>query len=301
MIIEATSLGPADLAAIAELEQRVVEADGGRLKLEWPALRHRNGDVVQDLLWWEDGRLLGFAGIYGDREEPEIAGMVDPAARRRGIGTALVTRADELARRHGAREVLLVVARTTGAGAAFAAGLGGVHDHSEHSLVLRSAPDTRRRAGSVSLREAGPEDNELTLALLAAGFGRGRAPSLELAPGERRLVIEHEGEPVGTMRVDLDPAAGDQSSAGIYGFTVVPERRGRGIGGEALRQVCAGLIDGEVAEVHLEVDVANESALGLYTSLGFVLRATEDYYTLPPVGRVGRRSTRAQGGGGPER
>jgi hypothetical protein len=41
------------LQAIAELERQVVEADGGRLKLEWDNLRGRSGDRVEDLLWWD--------------------------------------------------------------------------------------------------------------------------------------------------------------------------------------------------------------------------------------------------------
>jgi len=35
-------LSPAELTAVADLEQRVIAADGGRLKLEWPTLRARS-------------------------------------------------------------------------------------------------------------------------------------------------------------------------------------------------------------------------------------------------------------------
>jgi hypothetical protein len=44
-------LSPAALDAVADLERRVVAADGGRLKLEWNALRHRSGQQVEDILW----------------------------------------------------------------------------------------------------------------------------------------------------------------------------------------------------------------------------------------------------------
>jgi hypothetical protein len=63
------------LQTIAELERQVVAADGGRLKLEWENLRACVGDRVEDLLWWEDGRLLGFLGIYTFGASPELAGM----------------------------------------------------------------------------------------------------------------------------------------------------------------------------------------------------------------------------------
>ncbi|HTX00499.1 MAG TPA: hypothetical protein VMD59_17095, partial [Acidimicrobiales bacterium] len=64
MIHEARGLAESELDAIANLERRVVEADGGRLKLEWGTLRQRETSQVSDLLWLEDGRVLGFAGLY---------------------------------------------------------------------------------------------------------------------------------------------------------------------------------------------------------------------------------------------
>ena len=90
MIERASGLSSEALDAIAELEREVTEVDGGRLKLEWGRLRRRSGDRVEDLLSWEDGRLLGFLGFYGYGSTLELAGMVAPDARRRGIGTALL-------------------------------------------------------------------------------------------------------------------------------------------------------------------------------------------------------------------
>lgn len=60
---QAFGLGSPELQAIADLEQVVVDGDGGRLKLEWGTLRARSGDRVEDLLWWERGQLLGFVGL----------------------------------------------------------------------------------------------------------------------------------------------------------------------------------------------------------------------------------------------
>lgn len=87
----ARGLTGGQLDAIAALERRVVDHDGARLKLEWGHLRSRAGERPEDLLWCEDGRLLGFLGLYRfGGTTVELAGMVDPDARRRGIGTALL-------------------------------------------------------------------------------------------------------------------------------------------------------------------------------------------------------------------
>jgi hypothetical protein len=89
MIELARGLSPSDLRELVELERRVIASDGGRLKLEWGVLRARKGQEVENVLWWEKDRPLGFLGLYAfGAPTVEIAGMVDPSARRRGIATA---------------------------------------------------------------------------------------------------------------------------------------------------------------------------------------------------------------------
>lgn len=57
--------------------------------------------------------------------------------------------------------------------------------------------------------------------------------------------------------------------------------RGRGIGRAALTQACEQLGGDGVRRISLDVDVANDRALGLYTSIGFTPVTTEDYFALP--------------------
>ncbi len=60
-----------------------------------------------------------------------------------------------------------------------------------------------------------------------------------------------------------------------------PSLRGRGLGRDVLRRTCSRLRAAGATAVGLEVAVDNESALGLYTSLGFRPVSTEDYWALP--------------------
>jgi GNAT superfamily N-acetyltransferase len=83
--------------------------------------------------WWQDrtrdlgadaagfaavdgGRWVGLVRIYREANDLSVAQLVsmwvDPAARRRGIGRALVERALEWAREHGATRVILWVTET---------------------------------------------------------------------------------------------------------------------------------------------------------------------------------------------
>ncbi len=271
-------LSAGELEALAALEARAVGADGGRLKLEWGALRSRPGHAPRDFTWWEQDTLLGFAGLYAfNTAKVEIAGMVDPGARRRGIASALLDAALTVCREHGGESVLLVVPRNSPGGRQLALGRGAQLEHSEHAMVLRCSPPPAPANPALSLRAADLPDLEVLSELMLAGFGHPLSGPEELLPTERSqtLVAEYRGRVAGTVRLSRD---GDRG--GVYGFTIAPQLRGQGIGREVLSRVCRELLSSGMREVGLEVAVDNDHALGLYRSVGFTPLATEDYYEL---------------------
>jgi ribosomal protein S18 acetylase RimI-like enzyme len=276
MVEQAAGLTSGALQAIAELERQVVEVDGGRLKLEWDNLRGRSGDRVEDLLWWEGERLLGFLGIYGFGDSPELAGMVAPDGRRRGIGSALLDAALPLCRERSDRQPLLVVPRQSIGGKRLALRRGGRLDHSEHHLVLSGEPTRGPHKPEISLRAATTGDLPLVVSLLEQGFGWSGPDDLGDRV-ERTALIELRGAVVGTLFLER----GDEQEARIFGFVVEPSLQGRGIGRAALRQACEQLRANGARRISLDVDVANDRALGLYTSIGFTPVTTEDYFALP--------------------
>jgi ribosomal protein S18 acetylase RimI-like enzyme len=265
------------LSAIAALEAEVVAADGGRLKLEWGVLESRDPGLVQDLLWWEGDRLLGFAGVYAfGQPQAEVAGMVAPDARRRGVGSALLAAVGPLCRDLGCERMLLVTPRGTAAGRAFAQAHGAVLDHSEHFLVLGTAPNGLPLDKAVTLRRAVPEDEPVVRSLLREAFD-GEPPEQVLdRHGDATHVVERAGEPVGTIRLSIHGEVG-----AVYGFAVHPAVQGQGVGRDVLGRACRQLYESGCTRITLEVETENEQALGLYTSTGFVAEAGEDYWALP--------------------
>lgn len=277
MLEKAHGLTDSALEAIADLERRVLITDGGRLKLEWATLRSRPSDTVSDLLWWDGDRLLGFLGIYGfNWEHLEITGMVDPEARRRGIGRALFDAALPLCHERDKDRLLLVVPRTSRGGREFALDYGMSFEHSEHALTLRAHPDGTPLESALTLRQATTGDIPTLSGLYREAFGDARVEPERLANDRSRtLMIDRGGQIVGTLAI-----ASEGRRSAIYGFVVAPELRGRGIGREALRRVCQDQFAAGADRVDLEVEVENDRALGLYTSVGFEPVATEDYYEL---------------------
>lgn len=276
MLTASPGLDATALAAIRDLERRVVTADGGRLKLEYGTLEARDPDVVNDLLWWNGEQLLGFLGLYAfGGPVAEVGGMVCPEARRQGIGTALLSAAEPLLRERGYARALLVTPNHSVAGRAFAEAQAAVLDHSEHFLVLGDTPDGTPRDRSVTVRRAVVGDAPAVRELLAEAFGWDPPGDVLDRDGDATQVIERGGEPVGTVRMSVHGQVG-----GIYGFAVHPSVQGQGIGRDVLGRVCRQLRDQGCSRVTLEVETQNASALGLYTSTGFVREAGEDYWAV---------------------
>ena len=278
MIERSRGLSDQALEAIAGLERQVLAADGGRLKLEWSVLRSRPTDQVRDLLFWEQGRLVGFLGIYGSgRRHLELTGMVDPGARRRGIGRALITAALPICRARGITRVLMVVPRNHAGGRELARSLGMTYEHSEHALRLSDAPAGQSSEDGVALRQATVADLPALSRLYDDGFhDGGHVDQSRLATDRSRtLMIMRADEPVGTIALTRDTDRG-----AIYGFVISSRWRGQGIGRHVLRRASQELFAAGARYIDLEVEVDNDRAMGLYTSVGFEPLATDDYYEL---------------------
>jgi ribosomal protein S18 acetylase RimI-like enzyme len=116
----------------------------------------------------------------------------------------------------------------------------------------------------------------LVVSLLERGFGWPGPADLD-SRLDRTALVELHGAVVGTLFIHRD----SDDEASIFGFVIDPSRQGRGIGRAALRRACEGLHDAGARRISLDVDLTNDRALALYTSLGFTPVTTEDYLTLP--------------------
>ena len=86
------------------------------------------------------------------------------------------------------------------------------------------------------------------------------------------LMIIVDDNTIGKVRVKRE-----EGEAWIYGFSILPEYQGKGIGRNVLRKVVNE--QNELGHsVHLEVETKNAHALKLYESVGFKAVHAQDYY-----------------------
>jgi ribosomal protein S18 acetylase RimI-like enzyme len=263
-------------AQIRDLESICGKHEPLCMKLNWDMLETRVPEETNDLLWYEDGRLVGFLGLYGFGVQPseiELTGMIHPGFRRQGIFTRLFRAAEQLCRERGAERLLLIAERQSLSGAGFAASAGCRYDFSEYRMICNEHAEATAPAG-FALRPVKQDDTAFLQNLDEICFGRS-------FPGgyDRELeglsVAMLDGREIGKIGLNYENGLGY-----IFGVCILPEYRGRGYGRAMLDAVLNRHFAAGDTPVILEVAVKNNGALTLYKSCGFSELTIYDYYEL---------------------
>ncbi|QJD83000.1 GNAT family N-acetyltransferase [Cohnella herbarum] len=266
------------LQEIERLQQECERHDGIQLKLNWDMLKKRESDQL-DFFYYENDELAAFLGLYDFGSTVEVCGMVKPRERRKGHFDSLFHQGMNVAKQQGYKKILLNAPTGSEAAKAFLNKQGAEYAFSEHQMKWQQRPI--EEAEGIILREATADDYKMRVRLTVTAFGLEEADAQEIEnrvdqdSEAEMLMIEADGETVGKIRVDRQ-----DGEAWLYGFSVLPERQGKGIGRKALRRVIKQL-SATGHSVHLEVETKNDQALGLYESVGFKAVHSQDYYRYP--------------------
>lgn len=260
------SVDPA--TSIQTVVAAAAEADGLSPLDEEALLSLKHNGVGDDFFAGDD---RGFAWVHGS----ELHLVVEPAHRGRGIGEQLIESvppgpltawshgdhpaARSLAASHGweATRNLLMLGRPGAPGA----------------KPLREDTD-----GPITIRTFRPEDTEELLAVNAAAFpGHPEQGDLDEAGFAARLaepwfdaaglfVAERDGQLLGFHWTKVHTEGPDTGRGEVYVMAVLPSSQGLGLGRRLLE---VGLDHLHPREVILYVESDNETAVALYSSIGF--------------------------------
>jgi mycothiol synthase len=295
-----------DAAAVLDLVQRAAEEDGVSPLSEHVMLHLRYGGDprARNVLLWHDGELAGYGHLdpTDPVEGPAGEMVIDPAARRQGLGLilgrALSDDAGSAGLRLWAHGDLPAAARlASAAGFSRSRALWQMRrslqahigkPHLAEGVTVRTFSVGRDEDAWVDLNQrafAGhPEQGAWTRADLDM---REREPWFDpdgffLAERDGRLVGFHWTKIHGGNEPPSQPAPGPAEAAGlavtrhgheaigeVYVVGVDPAERGNGLG-HALTLIGLRYLRGRgLSQVMLYVDETNTVAIGLYESLGF--------------------------------
>jgi ribosomal protein S18 acetylase RimI-like enzyme len=285
-LIKKTTLTRAEQEEIEQLTDLCNRYEDLHMRLDFGMLRERRGDIVTDFLYYRDGRLLGYLSLdnWGS-EERELVAMVHPDFRRQGIFNALFAATKEECIGNGIHRLDLVCERSSVTGQACAKAIGVRHGFAEHEMVLADFKDSYTFDERIFFRQAARRDLDALVTVQADSFNDPelfvRAKLLQIWQDPRRrfyLAAFGEGEVsckelVGSLRLDET-----EQAIGIYAFGVVPDYRRRGYGRQMLEEVIRIVRAESRKPLMLDVDVDNAAAIALYTSCGFQIKTTYDYY-----------------------
>jgi ribosomal protein S18 acetylase RimI-like enzyme len=263
------------LKDIEILQKECERYDSLQLKLNWEMLRSRETDQF-DFLKYENEELIAFLGVYAFGSTAEVCGMVKPNERRKGYFNEMFNKAKETIKDQGFKKVLLNAPASSDAAKTFLGKHGASYKFTEHQMHWQ--PQILEATDGFILRHATIEDIDMRVRLDIEAFGvpeedaRAMESRIDSDEDTDMLMIIVDDNTIGKVRVKRE-----EGEAWIYGFSILPEYQGKGIGRNVLRKIVNE--QNELGHsVHLEVETKNAHALKLYESVGFKAVHAQDYY-----------------------
>jgi mycothiol synthase len=297
-------LSAADAAQVLALVQRAAEEDGVSPLSEHVMLHLRYGGDprARNVLLRRGSELVGYGHLdpTDPVEGPAAEMVIDPHARRQGLGLALgqalTAEAGDAGLRLWAHGELPAAARL-----AAAAGFARTRSLWQMRRSLQTRIGRPQLAEGVQVRTFVPgQDEDAWVQLNHRAFSRhpeqGAWTREDLELREREpwfdadgfFLADRDGRLAGFHWTKVHGGAAEPGAHGheaigeVYVVGVDPDERGTGLG-RALTLVGLRYLRARgLPQVMLYVDETNSAAIGLYESLGFAHWDTDVMYSLPP-------------------
>ncbi len=282
-LVRKQGLAEEELNQINNLASLCDQFEQIQLKINRDMLRNRPTNETNDFLYYRNGELIGFLGIYVFRStEAEVSGMVHPDYRRQGIFRSLVSEAVQECKQRELPKIIFICHNRSQSGKHFVDALGATYSFSEYWMEWQEQENrTVQTANNISLRPASTEDAEVLMKLNMSGFNMTEGDAREYvsktidSSSDKTYIAILDDQPIGKISI-----LADRENAFIFGFCVATEHQRRGYGRQILQLTIDRLLEKKPQKLALEVAVENKHALTLYQSCGFQETGANDYYEI---------------------
>ncbi len=276
-------LNQLQLEDIRHLETLCNQFEGLTMKLNWSRLQRRPTDKVNDFLYYQDDKLVGYLALYNfNQKEAEVSAMTHPDYRQRAIFKQLLAAARAELKKRGVPDFLFICERTSVSALHCMQAIKAGYDFSEYKMLLQGSFEPKGELIDLELRPATPADipdlaqMDESFFNVPAEVGQGHLAEEMADINRRTLIAIAGGAKIGKIGIRTG-----QAETFIYGFGVLPPYRRKGYGRSILTHSVRQLIAEGWPNISLEVATGNERALSLYQQAGFQTTLIYDYYRLP--------------------
>ena len=243
-------------------------------------------DMPAFFLYYEKGELVGLLTVYADDQDVEVAILVHPNHRRRGIARALYGSFEKETASYPIESVTFQTERIFLENHPdFASNWGLVEDDETETWLgkdRRPYPLVNDSNLEVLLADRSYQDQISQLKFQAFSeehesrevVDRYVAKALK-DPESRLYILLKDGQVIGTCTVDLS-----SNTNYFYGLAIAELERGNGYGSYLAKSLVNQLIEQNDKEFQIAVEDSNVGAKHLYEKLGFV-KQTQVVYLNP--------------------
>jgi len=229
--------------------------------------------------------LVGAAALFiPTPEEAEISGFVHPSYRKKGIFKKLLSKAEEELSAFNIPSLLFVCNDQSESGLLMLKKAEIPYDFTEYSMKLDTGIAYQKTGITLkrAFKKSVDEFIDLNVKIFNGSAANARMMLENTFQSEDRhcYAFLHDNSVVGMGCIAYTKP---EDTAFIFGFGVLPECRGKGLGKLALYELAHYIHSNYKKSAGLEVNSRNQAALSLYTSLGFKTESAYHYYRRPVI------------------
>ncbi|MFI4919223.1 MAG: GNAT family N-acetyltransferase [Legionellales bacterium] len=268
------------LKDLEQLRVRCRKTDGSTPNLYTHILAQPRA-LPASLLCYEQGRLLGFLGaFFFYNDAVEIALLVDPELRKKGIATELMRLIIPLIQ--SVNFTNLIFSSPSKLNDDWLPNKKFTYMHSEYYMERKELNPLLENNHALVYRAATNSDLSILYALDEACFQKKSNNDVpdrfQHLVGNRsyHIVIAYQNnQPIGKAHLRWDA-----HGATLSDIAIMPSLQGQGLGTALITHCINFALSEGKPTINLDVETHNQRALNLYTRLGFAIQNSCDYWSI---------------------